>query len=647
VENEQPKFKWLTKEIIRSYTDSGSFSNGKAYARNGYIYDTTLRGATVQGRSRGQSGGPYKVRVTLVPMDAPGDTPIAEYECSCPRGGFCKHVVALLMVWLEHPERFKESQDPTTLLQSLTREELLALLTALLKAVPDLDRRVERLLPIIRPTAAGAAPATLDLASFRRQVRAILPQYENDWDYEDDEEAGEELQELLDLGGQYAGQGQWGNAAVIFSALVSETIKHLERYSGEEGTLFEIADEACALLGQCLTAQADLAPADRLPPAARADVIKTLFDAWKYNYTVGYGIAEQVPDVLTEAATPQERTQIEGWLKGVTRRDGFGSPAVARFIAALKVKAGLGDEAVLAVYREAGLYEELTIKLIEMGRVDEAVREANDFLPNAVQATTFAERLLGLGSQWVQPALTFVEGRLAKVEEEQRKAAKTKTPQRSPIDYQREQQHAYYLQWLERQYGLHQQPAKALELAQRRFELEPGERAYESVKQAAQLPGQSKGLWDETRPLLLADLEAQDLWGALINIHLREGRAEDARDALAALEHHLTEHRPVAWSSPDYVSEQALADLQLRVAQATETDHPAEARAVYQRLAENWIAQRGRASYQQAADYLLRVRDLYTRAGQRDDWLAYIADLRKRNKSLYALREELDAKKLE
>jgi hypothetical protein len=41
------------------------------------------------------------------------------------------------------------------------------------------------------------------------------------------------------------------------------------------------------------------------------------------------------------------------------------------------------------------------------------------------------------------------------------------------------------------------------------------------------------------------------------------------------------------------------------------------------------------------------VRDLYTRAGQRDDWLAYIADLRKRNKSLYALREELDAKKLE
>ncbi len=647
METDQPRFKWLSTEIIRSYTDSASFSNGKSYARNDYIYDTTRHGATIQGRSRGQSGGPYKVRVTLVPLDTPGDTPLAEYDCSCPRGGFCKHIVALLLVWLEHPERFKESQDPTPLLQSLTREELLALLTALLKVVPDLERRVERLLPTVRPALATASQTTLDPATFRKQVREILPQYENYWDYEDDDEAGEELQELLDLGEQYAVGGQWANATVIFSALVSETIKHLERYSDEEGSLFEIADEACAGLGRCLTAQADLAPADRLPPAARADAIKTLFDAWKYNYTVGYGIAEGVPDVLTEAATAQERTQIEGWLKGVTRRDGYSSPGVARFLAELKVKAGLGDEAVLAVYREAGLYEELTIKLIEMGRVEEALSAANDFLPNAAQATKFAERLLSLGSQWVDPALAFVEGRRAKVEEEQRQAAKHKNPQRSPIDYQREQQQAYYLQWLERQYGLHKRPDKALETAQRRFELEPGERTYESVKQAAQLPGQPKGLWDETRPLLLADLEAQDLWGPLINIHLREGRAEDARAALAALEHHLTEHRPVAWSNPDYVSKQALADFQLRVAQATEKDHPAEARAVYQRLAENWIAQRGRASYQQAADHLIRVRDLYTRAGQRDEWLAYIADLRKRNKSLYALREELDAKKLE
>ena len=265
----------------------------------------------------------------------------------------------------------------------------------------------------------------------------------------------------------------------------------------------------------------------------------------------------------------------------------------------------------------------------------------------AAQATRFAEQLLGLGKKWVDPALTFIEGRLEAVEKEQREAAKHKNPQRTPADYNREQNHAYYLQWLERQYSAHKRPDKALAITQRRFELEPGERAYAAVKQAAQLPGQPKGLWNETRPLLLADLEAQDMWGALVNIYLRENAPEEARAALAALEHHLAEHKPTMWNSPDFVSPMALADLQLRVAKATEKDHPAEARGVYQRLAETLIGERGRANYQQAAEYLLQVRTLYTRAGQQDEWLAYIADLRKRNKALTALRQELDARKLE
>jgi hypothetical protein len=40
------------------------------------------------------------------------------------------------------------------------------------------------------------------------------------------------------------------------------------------------------------------------------------------------------------------------------------------------------------------------------------------------------------------------------------------------------------------------------------------------------------------------------------------------------------------------------------------------------------------------------VRDLYTRAGEKAAWAAYLAALRQRNKQLWALRQELDARGL-
>ena len=42
---------------------------------------------------RGSSGGPYRVEATLAVAGEGGRNPV-EYFCDCPRGGFCKHVVA-------------------------------------------------------------------------------------------------------------------------------------------------------------------------------------------------------------------------------------------------------------------------------------------------------------------------------------------------------------------------------------------------------------------------------------------------------------------------------------------------------------------------------------------------------------------------
>src|SRR2546429_447885 len=49
---------------------------------------------------------PYRVEATLCPTGGKSARTLADTFCSCPRGGFCKHLVALLLIWLHEPESF-------------------------------------------------------------------------------------------------------------------------------------------------------------------------------------------------------------------------------------------------------------------------------------------------------------------------------------------------------------------------------------------------------------------------------------------------------------------------------------------------------------------------------------------------------------
>ena len=55
------------------------------------------------------------------------------------------------------------------------------------------------------------------------------------------------------------------------------------------------------------------------------------------------------------------------------------------------------------------------------------------------------------------------------------------------------------------------------------------------------------------------------------------------------------------------------------------------------------IANRQRSSYKVAAEHLARVKETLERHDRIDEWNALIAEVRTTNKTLRALREELDA----
>ncbi|HEX9986990.1 MAG TPA: SWIM zinc finger family protein [Chloroflexia bacterium] len=651
------QFRTFTLDDLREYVGDKEYNKGKEYFNSDAVYDVVLRGSVLRGRSHGQSGGPYKMAVTLAAADASGPGLVADYSCTCPRGGFCKHIIALLLVWIRTPEDVPVRSDVTTLLQDLSREELLDIVMGLLKREPDLDKWLEKML--IKPsksTAPGtAAKVTINPAKIRKEAASIFSRlnYGYDWGEDGDEDIAAELDELVAVGDRYVEVAQWADAQVVYTAIAEETMSHYEEVDDSDGEICEVIAACGDGLLDCLEAQDRLGPADRLPSEARIALFKTLYALWDHSYN--YSCWEPDKDVaalIADAATSAELAQVQEWVRADIEAEGpeyygrFGQHARVEFLLTLKAKFGLTDEDTLAEYRkanmfdqaalllidrgriddaleeyrQAGMYEEMASLLLDQGRTDEAIRLARKRLQVAMQSTRFAEHLLELGEAEQMQAVKFIEERLW--EEKEAKNIEE------------------YLVWLEGQYTQYGMHDKALEAAQTRFKNNPGDSTYESLKRAAQLEGQPPSLWAEVRPGLLATLRSKEQWAALVSIHLNEGEVGEAINALD--KHESPQRRPAPSIYSGYYQTLPRGDLNMRVAEAAEKDYPSRSRAIYTRRAEEVIDYRGRDNYQQAAAFLAKVKKLYEQEGKEGEWQSYIDDLRARNKSLRALKEELD-----
>src|SRR5690606_653387 len=123
-------------------TDSGSFSRGRTYFRQGRIHDASIQGNTIEAECDGSEYEPYLVRATILVEGQKGPNP-SSYSCSCPRGGFCKHVVALLLTWIDSPQSFQESAAVSELLAGRSTRELIAIIEAMVARHRDLRSLLE------------------------------------------------------------------------------------------------------------------------------------------------------------------------------------------------------------------------------------------------------------------------------------------------------------------------------------------------------------------------------------------------------------------------------------------------------------------------------------------------------------------------
>lgn len=201
----------------------------------------------------------------------------------------------------------------SSLLPKLNREDLLALITDLVKREPDLQPWIQSWAETRQGASGGGAslPArvTVNPAEIRRQVAAAFPG-ESRSRARKPREIAHDLRQILELGDRYAQAAQWANAGVVYSLVATETIAHyweIDDYNFE----IDVLIAGCAgPIEHCLVAQAAAPPSDRMTPELRLTLLRAMYRIWDHLKDRG-DLADELTAVIAELATPDEMAQLE------------------------------------------------------------------------------------------------------------------------------------------------------------------------------------------------------------------------------------------------------------------------------------------------------------------------------------------------
>ena len=171
--------------------------------------------------------------------------------------------------------------------------------------------------------------------------------------------------------------------------------------------------------------------------------------------------------------------------------------------------------------------------------------------------------------------------------------------------------------------GVHakrEQPLEVLALRRAQHERMPSSSTYRALRTAAE----ALGAWPVEQDAARATLQRADLRG-FVDALLADG----ATDA--------------AWNAAVAGAQDAFgSDLWLRLAEAREPDHPADAVPVYQRLADETLERADRRAYRSAAWILQRAQAAAQAAATPDEFTEYLARLREQHRRRPTLIAILD-----
>jgi uncharacterized Zn finger protein len=588
----------LTEATIRNLATAQSFGRGQEYLATGAVLDIERREDTLLAEVEGSSYEPYQVTVKL---DAGG---IVEAYCTCPYdwGGYCKHIVAVLLAYIRRPERVIERPAIASLLADLDREALVGLFVDLLAAHPHLADWLEtriaaqeglRLVDLEAQAKPRQRQTVLDPQPFRRQVRSILRglgQMRPSEAYWATGGAVSQVRELMMQAQPFLEAGDGRNALVILEALAAEYVEEWFEFDDSDGELGGFFDELGAVFAEAILS-ADLSPTER---ESWADKLT----AWQ-NEIEDYGIDEGFNVAIAAAelgwdhpplvrATEGHITEMGAW------EDEASWYAEGLALARLNVLERQGRvQEYLNLAEAEGQTALYVTMLVKAGRIDEAVVYGQECLTTTNEAHALAQALRA--HDQARDALRIAERGLSLY-----------GPVR-PL--------AHWLRDFASGLG---ETGVALRAARAAYMESPSLADYQAVQLLA---GDD---WDQVKEELLERLTQTSLTSTKVDIYLYEQLIDQAIQVID--QDRYTGYSTVesvvdaAWQShPDWVIRQCKAQ------------------------AEPIMDQGKSRHYHHAVRWLGKARRAYLAAGRADAWHTYLEGLISKHARKYSLRPQLEA----
>lgn len=215
---------------------------------------------------------------------------------------------------------------------------------------------------------------------YRLQVEKIfLTTDRNTWGSE--ARAAGPLLDIVDVADEYVEQGDFNEAATVYEIVIRGILDNYDsfRWHADEGQLDEVVEDCVGGLSDCLRGM-------QHETAARKKMLKTLFDVYDLDMSLENDMpvmSSKVPAILVRYTTPEERRLVAKWVrKGFDLDIDWRTYEVEEFAESFEILLlglegeDIEDETFLRLSREMESYDYIVDRLLQGGRLEEALAEA-------------------------------------------------------------------------------------------------------------------------------------------------------------------------------------------------------------------------------------------------------------------------------
>lgn len=360
----------LSEKLIRSLCTAQSYERGEEYYQNGAIINPAKVGNKLFAQCQGTAE--YEVWAEL-------QDHTIKAGCTCPYdwGGYCKHIVALLLHYLYEPQDFLEYPRLSEALAKEDKTTLLMLLDELGEEHPELYVWIdEKGYLAAAPTVTVAPPSSeassLNEATWRAKIQKIFhPQNEEDY-YGSCTRVANAIEKVVQEIYHFYERGEIHNALTLIRLLIEEYLDSGGEFDDQDYEIGGQVQEAVHVLGMIFLSNRP----DEKTCTSWRDFLQPLLDIYEAtNLGVEIELALLVLD-YGEAPLPEELADMEF------------ERARLRFDV---LKFQKRYEEAIALARAHGLYFDLVSLLLELKRIPEALQVALT-APTAHAALALAKR---------------------------------------------------------------------------------------------------------------------------------------------------------------------------------------------------------------------------------------------------------------